>query len=155
MIRRVARKAKRMIKRVLRIGNYQNIDIFRQWIDEIEPTVWSQGELAYVPLISVVVPVYNVSSQMLRDCIDSVRAQTYENWELILVDDHSSWDNVRQVLSEYSDMPKIRVIYREENGNISEATNTGTWHKCKGSSLPLWIVMMYWLHKHYMRLYIS
>lgn len=78
MIRRVARKAKRMIKRVLRIGNYQNIDIFRQWIDEIEPTVWSQGELAYVPLISVVVPVYNVSSQMLRDCIDSVRAQTYE-----------------------------------------------------------------------------
>ena len=100
MIRRVARKAKRMIKRVLRIGNYQNIDIFRQWIDEIEPTVWSQGELAYVPLISVVVPVYNVSSQMLRDCINSVRAQTYENWELILVDDHSSWDNVRQVLSE-------------------------------------------------------
>lgn len=125
MIRRVARKAKRIIKRVLRIGNYQNIDVFRQWIEEIEPTVWNQGELSYAPLISVVVPVYNVSSQMLRDCIDSVRKQTYENWELILVDDHSSWENVRQVLSEYSDVPNIRVIYRKENGNISEATNTG------------------------------
>ena len=125
MIRRAARKAKRIIKRILRIGNYQNIDVFRQWIEEVEPTVWNQGVLSYAPLISVVVPVYNVSSQMLRDCIDSVRKQTYENWELILVDDHSSWENVRQVLSEYSDMPKIRVIYREENGNISEATNTG------------------------------
>ena len=125
MIRRVARKAKRIIKRVLRIGNYQNIDVFRQWIEEIEPTVWNQGELSYAPLISVVVPVYNVSSQMLCDCIDSVRKQTYENWELILVDDHSSWKNVRQVLSEYSDVPNIRVIYRKENGNISEATNTG------------------------------
>jgi len=125
MVRRAARKAKRIIKRILRIGNYQNIDVFRQWIEEVEPTVWNQGVLSYAPLISVVVPVYNVSSQMLRDCIDSVRKQTYENWELILVDDHSSWENVRQVLSEYSDMPKIRVIYREENGNISEATNTG------------------------------
>ena len=115
MIRRAARKAKRIIKRILRIGNYQNIDVFRQWIEEVEPTVWNQGVLSYAPLISVVVPVYNVSSQMLRDCIDSVRKQTYENWELILVDDHSSWENVRQVLSEYSDMPKIRVIYREEN----------------------------------------
>ena len=99
MIRRAARKAKRIIKRILRIGNYQNIDVFRQWIEEVEPTVWNQGVLSYAPLISVVVPVYNVSSQMLRDCIDSVRKQTYENWELILVDDHSSWENVRQVLS--------------------------------------------------------
>lgn len=88
--------------------------------------------MSYAPLISVVVPVYNVSSQMLRDCIDSVRKQTYENWELILVDDHSSWENVRQVLSEYSDMPKIRVIYREENGNISEATNTGLGTSARG-----------------------
>lgn len=125
MIRRVARKAKRIIKRILRIGNYQNIDVFRQWIQEVEPTVWNQGALDYAPLISVVVPVYNVTSDMLRDCIDSVLAQTYENWELVLVDDCSTWENVRTTLAEYEDDTRIYVIYREKNGNISEATNTG------------------------------
>lgn len=125
MVRRAARKAKRIIKRILRIGNYQNIDVFRQWIEEVEPTVWNQGALVYAPLISVVVPVYNVTSDMLRDCIDSVVAQTYENWELVLVDDCSTWENVRTTLAEYEDDTRIHVIYREKNGNISEATNTG------------------------------
>ena len=91
----------------------------------MEPTVWNQGALSYVPLISVVVPVYNVTSDMLHDCIDSVIAQTYQNWELILVDDYSSWENVRQVLAKYETQPRVHVIYRKENGNISEATNTG------------------------------
>lgn len=79
----------------------------------------------YEPLISTVIPVYNVLDDQLRECIDSICAQTYPNWELYLVDDNSSWESVRDVLREYEDNPKINVIYRKENGHISEATNDG------------------------------
>ena len=41
------------------------------------------------PLVSVIVPVYNVYSY-LRDCVKSVQAQSYQNWELLLVDDGST-----------------------------------------------------------------
>ena len=79
----------------------------------------------YEPLISVVVPVYNVEEYQLRECIDSIVGQTYPNWELFLVDDNSSWEDVRDVLRGYEDNPKINVIYRKENGHISKATNDG------------------------------
>lgn len=85
----------------------------------------------YEPLISVVVPVYNVADNMLRECIDSVINQTYPHWELWLVDDFSTMESVRDVLRSYEDKYKDRddinlnVIYRQENGHISVATNDG------------------------------
>ena len=79
----------------------------------------------YEPLISVVIPVYNVEDGQLRECVDSICNQTYTNWELYLVDDNSSWESVRDVLATYESNPKINVIYRKENGHISKATNDG------------------------------
>ena len=125
MIRRMVRKAKRFVKRIIHLDNYRNIEKYHRWIREVEPTIWHQGELQYTPLVSVVIPVYNVSDGMLRDCINSVLAQTYDKYELILVDDHSTWQNVRCTLKEYETNDKITVIYREQNGNISQATNSG------------------------------
>lgn len=81
--------------------------------------------LAYSPLFSVVVPVYNVSPEHLRACVDSVLAQTYENWELCLVDDASTWPRVRETLREYENHPQIAIRFREKNGNISQASNDG------------------------------
>lgn len=98
---------------------------YQQWIEENE---WDRDDvfaLQYNPLISVVVPVYNVIDEQLVECIESVRLQTYTNWELILVDDCSTWDNVRKTLEKYQTVPSIRICYRQKNGNISEATNTG------------------------------
>ena len=82
-------------------------------------------ECPYEPLISIVVPVYNVKSVQLIECIESVLNQTYQNFELILVDDNSSWESVRNDLSKYEDNSKVRIIYRSENGHISKATNDG------------------------------
>ena len=85
----------------------------------------AKKELSYKPLISVVIPVYNVSDDILTECIDSVLTQTYKKYELILVDDDSDMPSVRKTLHSYRRHSKINIIYRAENGGISKATNTG------------------------------
>ena len=97
--------------------------VYDGWMQENE--VYHYSELAVTPLFSVIVPVYNVASDQLTACIESVRGQSYENWELILVDDHSSWESVRKTLSRYKQDSRIQMIFRSENGNISRATNDG------------------------------
>lgn len=98
---------------------------YDEWIMENETDPYSVERLSYQPLFSVIVPVYNVESQMLRACIQSVISQTWEKWQLILVDDHSSMPSVREVLKDYEEREGIDVIYREENGRIARATNDG------------------------------
>jgi glycosyltransferase involved in cell wall biosynthesis len=73
------------------------------------------------PLISVIVPVYKVE-QYLRTCLNSVLNQTYNNWELILVDDGSP-DNCPQICDNYAKKDnRIKVIHKK-NGGVSSARN--------------------------------
>ena len=95
------------------------------WIQQNEKDLRITQNLSYCPLLSVVVPVYNVSSKMLTECIESVLKQTYDNWQLVLVDDCSSMESVRDTLKKYEHLEKVRVIYRTTNGHISRSTNTG------------------------------
>jgi hypothetical protein len=90
--------------------------------------------LAELPLVSVILPVFNTPEPYLRQAIDSIRSQIYQNWELCAVDDCSSAAWVPKILEEYSALdPRIRVVRREVNGHISESSNTaldmarGTW----------------------------
>ena len=77
------------------------------------------------PLISIVMPTYNTPERWLRKCIESVRRQAYPYWELCVADDASTKSNVRQVLSEYERVDsRIKVVYRETNGHISDASNS-------------------------------
>lgn len=72
---------------------------------------------------SVIVPVYNVELY-LRQCLESLLAQTYSDYEVICVNDGST-DGSRDILSEYDEKyPGIKVIDRE-NGGLSTARNTG------------------------------
>lgn len=74
-------------------------------------------------LISVIIPVYNVE-KYLKQCLDSVLAQTYSNYEVILVDD-GSMDRSSQICDDYAASDsRIRCIHKE-NGGASTARNTG------------------------------
>lgn len=80
--------------------------------------------LSYQPLLSVIVPTYNTDIQFLHDCIDSVRAQVYQNWELCIVDDASPDAEVRRVIKAYASMDKrIKYSFLKTNQHISGATN--------------------------------
>lgn len=77
------------------------------------------------PLVSVIVPVYGVENYIL-DCLKSLYAQTYSNYEVILVDDGSP-DNSAKIIEDYmqkSDKNIFRLI-RKENGGVSSARNRG------------------------------
>lgn len=76
-----------------------------------------------VPLVSVIVPVYNVE-KYLRQCVDSVLAQTFSGFELILIDD-GSLDNCGAICDEYAAQdPRVSVIH-QENGGLGHARNVG------------------------------
>jgi O-antigen biosynthesis protein len=77
------------------------------------------------PLISVVMPTYNTPEKLLREAIESVRAQTYDRWELCIADDSSTEAHVRRVLAEYAQAdPRIKVVHRTENSHICHASNS-------------------------------
>lgn len=75
------------------------------------------------PKISIVVPVYN-SAKYLRECIDSVRNQSFDEWELVAVDDGSSDDSPRILDTYAAEDPRIRIIHKA-NGGVSAARNDG------------------------------
>jgi glycosyltransferase involved in cell wall biosynthesis len=74
----------------------------------------------YNPLVSIIIPMYN-SAHTISDTIHSVMAQTYDNYEIILVDDGST-DTTKEVIRHYDDA--VTYVY-QVNGGPSSARNTG------------------------------
>lgn len=74
------------------------------------------------PLISVIVPAYNVE-KYIKTCLDSLINQTYSNFEIIVINDGST-DQTEKILNEYESNPKIR-IFSQKNGGLSAARNQG------------------------------
>ena len=75
------------------------------------------------PLFSIIVPIYDVE-RYLTQCIESVLAQDYSNYELILVDDGSP-DNSIDICTKYAKQYSNIIFIHKINGGISDARNTG------------------------------
>ena len=74
-------------------------------------------------LISVIIPVYNVE-EYLRECVESVLKQTYQNFEIILVDDGST-DSSGKICDEYLEKDERVVVIHKKNEGPSKTRNTG------------------------------
>ena len=79
--------------------------------------------MANFPKISVIVPVYNTEKYLHR-CIDSVLAQTYKDFELLLIDDGSK-DSSGAICDEYAARDSRVKVFHKENGGVSSARNAG------------------------------
>lgn len=77
--------------------------------------------------VSIIVPVYNVEAY-IEECLRSVMAQTYINYECLIVDDCGPDNSIliaKQLVAEYDGPAIFRIIHRERNGGLSAARNTG------------------------------
>jgi O-antigen biosynthesis protein len=95
----------------------------------------TKGRLAYIrrqiekfkthPSFSVIIPLYNPQTEFLQHTLESVINQIYQGWEICVADDRSDDPEVKEMLETYSQKnPKIKVVYRSEKGDISNATNS-------------------------------
>ncbi len=91
----------------------------REWIRAQHKT-WENW-----PVISLLMPTYNTPPEYLTLAIESVRRQLYPKWELCIADDASPNPEVRQLLKDFEALDtRIRVVYRQTNGHICEASNS-------------------------------
>lgn len=75
------------------------------------------------PKISVIVPVYNAEST-IRRCVDSILAQTFTDFECLLIDDGSK-DQSGEICDEYAEKDRRIRVFHKENGGVSSARNMG------------------------------
>ena len=81
-----------------------------------------------MPKVSIIVPVYNVEAYLHR-CIDSILAQTFTDWELLLIDDGSP-DRSGEICDEYALKDKRIRVFHKKNGGVSSARNFGLNNAC-------------------------
>lgn len=105
-------------------------DVWQKYRQTFTPEIEAQiveriAAMEELPLISVLMPTYNTPEHMLRQAIESVRAQLYPAWELCIADDASIQPHVRSILQKYAaENNQIKLVFCEKNGGISAATNS-------------------------------
>ena len=78
------------------------------------------------PLLTVVIPVYNVEKYLKR-CIESILIQEWKHYDILLVDDGST-DNSPQICDDYAKAYDFISVIHKKNGGLSAARNTGISH---------------------------
>lgn len=105
-----------------------------------------------MPLISVIVPVYKVEAYLSR-CIDSILAQTFKDFELILIDDGSP-DNCGKICDDYAKKDSRIFVIHQKNGGVSVARNNAIEWTLKNSNSQ-WLTFIDsddWIHPRYLEL---
>lgn len=117
------------IKKILgKITKRDNIS-YREWYKAQTPSKAALAEqkrkkFSYMPKISIVVPLYKTPENYLKEMIESVKEQTYSNWELCLSDGSGSDSPIKNLLKTYEKEDKrIKVVYHNKSLHISDNTN--------------------------------
>ena len=76
-----------------------------------------------MPKVSIIVPVYKAEKYLHR-CVDSILAQTFTDWELLLIDDGSP-DRSGDICDEYAKKDTRIRVFHKKNGGVSSARNLG------------------------------
>jgi glycosyltransferase involved in cell wall biosynthesis len=87
------------------------------------------------PLVTIVVPCFNYA-RFLDECVGSVVAQTYPDWEAVVVDDHSTEGDVAAELDKFADA-RIQLVRHPENKGLAASRNTGIRRGTGELVLPL------------------
>lgn len=107
--------------------NYRSEKVPAQYIEkyqkEKEKILLQIEEYEQGELISIIVPIYNVENY-LRQCLDSIMSQTYQNFECLLIND-GSLDNSADICREYVSKDSRFRYFEKENGGVSSARNLG------------------------------
>ena len=106
---------------------------YQEWLethlvkgDEIAALRTESHSFTYQPCISIITPVFNTPVAWLTECVESVLAQAYEKWELILIDDDSTEPETLKALRELGARDSRIVLAKDEKrGGISAASNRG------------------------------
>ncbi len=99
---------------------------YAEWIERTEPKCWSSPkELSYQPKISIVVPVFNPPGKYFLAMVHSVTSQTYQHWQLVLVNASTDKKSRQQVAGSVSIDQRIKVVTMKQNKGIAGNTNAG------------------------------
>ncbi|MHB8100033.1 MAG: glycosyltransferase [Sulfuricurvum sp.] len=124
---RILKKLKNIKGVLLHVAKIGNITIHQSKYTYLTPVLThetkdSLKELPYQPLISIIMPVYNVDPKWLDLAIKSIENQWYDNWELCICDDKSTNEKTIRYLQSLRN-PKIKISYLDHNLNICGASN--------------------------------
>ena len=116
-------KLKRIIKNHFNKGYFLLKDSsYQKWIKRYYPD-FQMEDLKIKPLISVIIPVYNVKGKYLDRCIQSVLNQSYSNFEICIVDDASDNKETIKALDKYKKNKNIKIKRHNKNMHISITSN--------------------------------
>ncbi len=118
---------------------------YQKWFERHRASAAQLGEMrsqmrswATPPLISVLLPTYESNLEFLRQAIESMQAQVYQNWELLIADDGSTNPALRAFLADFEKRePRLRLVPPGEHGGISEALN-----RALASAQGEWIALL-------------
>ena len=104
-----------------------NIANYHDWASKraVARSAIPAGNLEAQPLVSVLCPTYRPRLRDFKSAVESVRSQTYTNWELVIVDDASEDEALDSYLKKLGDDRRIKIVRCETNAGISAASNAG------------------------------
>ncbi|MDG3086929.1 glycosyltransferase [Vibrio hannami] len=122
----------KVINRVKNNSAYKEVtDDYQAWVVKADAKLTEMARVVEQrigsnnsPLISIVLPVYNPDKELLECCLNSVLMQSYQRWELCVVNDASTKPHVEKTLEEFNARDsRIKIKHSESNGHISSASN--------------------------------